>query len=193
MFAGVKRSSAVVRDVQLLRDVLDHRSHVQLAFELFRRGCSRRRPRCVVVAIACYRHNDRLVFATVLQVVVVAGQQKWCGIEILFVECVHEAALFARALFLEEEPDIVDGEDDALAGRLFGVNVDATHQHRIGAVEQREQQERGDVREDVAQIFIFCERYVDAMNITDTISRILIFVYLACSKSRKGSKCRATH
>lgn len=53
---------------------------------------------------------------------------------------VQDAFLLLEALLLEEQADVVYGEDDALAVRLFGVNVDASHEHRVGAVEQCQQQ-----------------------------------------------------
>lgn len=43
--------------------------------------------------------------------------------------------LLLQALLLEEQPDVVHGKDDALAVRLLRVNVDATHEHRVGTVE----------------------------------------------------------
>lgn len=58
----------------------------------------------------------------------------------------QQTLLLLGAFLLEEQPNVVDGKDDALAGRLLGIDVHATHQHRVGAVEQGEDEQRDAMR-----------------------------------------------
>lgn len=64
---------------------------------------------------------------------------------------VQHALLLLEALLLEEQSDVVHGEDDALAVRLLCVNVHASHEHRVGAVEQRQEQDRHAVRHQITE------------------------------------------
>lgn len=56
-----------------------------------------------------------------------------------------------QPLVLEDEPEVVDGEDDALSGRLFGVDVDPPDQQRVGALEEDEEEQTDEVGYPTAQ------------------------------------------
>lgn len=55
---------------------------------------------------------------------------------------VHHSFLLLQSLLLEEQADVVDGEDDALAIGLLGIDVHAPHENRVGTVEQRQEEYR---------------------------------------------------
>lgn len=111
---------AAVRLRHMIDDVAVRRSYRR------RRWC---RHRC--------RHNHNRWFLDGVRISAVRQQrqQRCCAARLRLLLALQ---LF-RALLLEEHAHIVDGEDDALAGRLLCIDVDAAHQHRIGAVEQREE------------------------------------------------------
>lgn len=104
-----------------------------------------------VVAVAQQRHHCRVQ----TRILCVLFVHLLLLVLMLRVRLVREQSLLLfRALLLEEQPHIVDGKDDTLAGRLFGIDVDATHQHRVGAIEEAQQHERHDVRDYVAGEFV---------------------------------------
>uniref|UniRef100_A0A8W7PEQ3 Uncharacterized protein n=1 Tax=Anopheles coluzzii TaxID=1518534 RepID=A0A8W7PEQ3_ANOCL len=84
-------------------------------------------------------------------VVLLVLQHTTGAVKIRPLERIEQAALLLLALLLEEQPNVVDREDDALAGRFFRVDVNAPHQHRVGAVQQDQQQQGGTVRYPVAE------------------------------------------
>lgn len=84
-------------------------------------------------------------------VVLLVLQHTTGAVKISPLERIEQAALLLLALLLEEQPNVVDREDDALAGRFFRVDVNAPHQHRVGAVQQDQQQQGGTVRYPVAE------------------------------------------
>lgn len=93
-----------------------------------------------------HRHNNR-------QLIVVPQQllpQRVLVLRVVVARAllhVQYSSLLLQALLLEEQPDVVDGKDDALAVRLLRIYVDAPDQHRVGAVEQGKQQNRHTMRQ----------------------------------------------
>lgn len=55
------------------------------------------------------------------------------------------------ALLVEEQAQVVAREHHALARRLLRVDVDSSHEGRVGAVQRHQQAHAADVRQPVAQ------------------------------------------